>query len=46
MKILNVKLLKKDEVDSHQDMFNPVLNLIGIFINKSKMNQVSIERPL
>lgn len=36
LKILNVKLLKRQEIKDHEDLFNPVLNLIGIFINKGK----------
>lgn len=35
LKILNVKLLKKEEMGENEDLFNPTLNLVGIFINKS-----------
>jgi hypothetical protein len=36
LKILNVKLIKKEEMSENEDLFNPILNLVGIFINKSK----------
>jgi hypothetical protein len=46
LQVLNVKLLKKDEIELNETMFNPTINLIGIFINRTKETPYKISKEV
>ena len=35
LQVLNLKLLREDELEDHQELFNPSINLIGLFLQVS-----------